>query len=174
MNDLTYIIDSLNLILNMYQSMRAYFYQKITQAQFTNNTLSTYQINYKLLLPASKLQTDLNEAQVNAQLQEYINLCGILEKYINDNVELQTNLLFEQIQNQLDQSIATINTFAASLLQAKYNNIFTYSVPYDMGLTTALFLNNISLGSYAQQAALNYNIADFSNILKGTQLTLTR
>lgn len=174
MNDINYIINSLNLIINMYQSMRAFFYQKIPQDKFVNNSLSTYQINYRLLLPASKFQNNLNIAQVNAQIQEYINLCGILIEYINTNVDLQTNLLFEQIQNQLDSSIATINTFAANLLQAKYNQVFIYETEYDMGFTTALYLNNINLSTYAQQASLNYNIADFNNILKGTKLTLTR
>lgn len=174
MNNNKYIIDTLRLILAMYQTMRAYFYQQIPQSQFTNNQLATYKINYTLLLPASKFQNNLNAAQVNAQLQEYINLCNVLIQFITSNVDLQTNLVYEQIQNELNSSIAQINGFSATLLQAKYAALFTYNVPYDMGFTTVLFLNQIDLLTYPLQASLNYNLQDFNNLLANTKIILTR
>ena len=71
-----YIINALTIILDTYQSILAFFYQKILQNSFINNDLTTYDINYNLLLPSSQYLTFLTTGQVNAQMQAYINLCN--------------------------------------------------------------------------------------------------
>lgn len=169
-----YIVTALTGILNTYQSIVAYFYQRIIQVQYTNNVLATYVINYNLLLPSSEFVFNLNENQVNAQIQTYINECNALIAYINLNPTTQTTLLYEQIQNILNDSITQLNGFSISLLQAKYNSIFSYTIPYNMSMTNALFLNNISLDTSALQISLNYGIQDFNNILQNSVITLSR
>jgi hypothetical protein len=169
-----FIISSLQTILATYNSMTAYFYQKIPQTKYTNNSLANFQINYTLLLPASQFQKEINLNQVNAQMQAYITLCNALIIYITTNVEFQTNLFYEQIQNQLNTSITQINGFAISLLEAATINIFNFTVPNDMGLTNAMQLNGLDMNTYPLQASLNYNLADFNNIIRDTTIILSK
>jgi len=168
------IVSLLQNILNTYQSMEAFFYQKIMQTQYTNNSLSTYQINYLLLLPSSQFITLLNEAQVNAQLQYYVNLCDQCVVYITTTLGLQSNLIYEKIQGQLDYSIAQISGFASSLLTAQYNQLFTYTIPYTMSMTTAMYQNNLNLDNWLTQIRLNPTITDFHSLRPGTQITFSR
>lgn len=170
----TYIVDSLNNILLTYQSIVAFFYQRIIQTQYTNNSLAVYVIDYNLLLPSSQYIFDLNENQVNAQVQEYINICNVLIIYINTNVNTQVNLFYEQIKNTLDNSITQLNGFSLTLLKAQYKSIFVYNVPYSMSLSNVLFLNNINVNTYPVQARLNAELSDFNNILQNTPVTLSR
>src|ERR1700761_7392764 len=135
------IINSLSIITATYQSIISFFYQKIIQKAFTNNQLAVYKINYSLLLPGSQFITTINEAQVNAQMQAYVNLCEALTILITTTVNTQTNLFYEQIQNILQNSIAQLNGFSVSLLNAQYLSLFKYEIPYNMGMTEALFLN---------------------------------
>jgi len=169
-----YIINALTIILDTYQSILAFFYQKILQNSFINNDLTTYDINYNLLLPSSQYLTFLTTGQVNAQMQAYINLCNDLIKYITNLPIIQTNLFYEQIQNTLNISISQLNGFALSLLESQFNNILIYYVPFNMSMTNVLFLNNINLNTWQQQVKLNAGIRDFNNILQNTQLNLTR
>ncbi len=169
-----YIINSLSNIQNTYQSIIAYFYQHIIQNKFTNNTLATYTINYTLLLPSSEYLYNLNDTQVNSQIQAYIDLCNVLIKYINTTDSTQTVLLYEQIQNVLNNSISQLNEFAISLLKAEYSTLFTYTVPYKMSMTNVLFINNINLDTYNQQIPLNPLIMDFNSIQQNTLLNLIR
>ena len=169
-----YIIDALTVIQNTYNSILAYFYQRIAQTQFTNNNLATYAIDYTLLLPSSEFIFNLNSSQVSAQMQAYINLCNLLVTYITTNTNTQTTLFYEQIQNTLNTTITALNTFSISLLEAEYASILTYTVPYNMSMTNALFLNNISLDNWQKQVKLNPAIIDFNNILQNTQLNLLR
>lgn len=168
------IIASLQNIQDTYASVRAFFYQKIIQQTYTNNTLAVYSVNYTLLLPSSKFVTNLNETQVNAQMQSYIDLCNELIVQLKTSVETQTNLFYEQIQNILDNSISSLNGFAANLLQAKYLTIFKYKIPYNMAFSEALFLNNIDLSEYSLQVSLNYDIIDFNNLLAGQEINLSK
>ncbi len=167
------IVNSLNIIIATYQSICAFFYQKIIQTDFTNNKLSVYPINYTLLLPSSQFIINLNNAQVNAQMQTYINLCNVLITSLTLSVNTQTNLFYEQIQNILNISISQLNGFAINLLDAQYNSLFTYKVPYDMSLLEALYLNNINYNTYTLQATLNYNLQDFNNLSQNIIITLS-
>lgn len=169
-----FIYNSLQNIQAVYESITAFFYQSINQTQYTNNTLNTYEIDYSLLLPSSQFVSNLNENQVNAQLQSYIDLCDELIYYITTTVSTQTNLFLEGIQNTLNLSVSNLNGFALSLLKAQYDIIFTYTPPSDMGMTSVLYINQISLDSYEQQVQLNLGIPDFNNIKQGTPLTLSR
>lgn len=169
-----YVINALTNILNIYQSMRAYFYQHITQNQFTNNDLATYVINYELLLPSSQYIYNLTYSQVTTQIQSYIETCNLLITYITSNTNIQINLTYEQIQNILNISIANLNGFAISLLEAGYQSLIIYTVPYSMSMTNVLFLNNINLDTYPQQIRLNYSLSDFNNIPQNTNVTLVR
>jgi len=169
-----FIITSLITINNTYQSIVAFFYQNISQTQYVNNDLATYTIDYTLLLPASQYANNLNVNQVNAQVQEYINLCNTLITYITTNLSTQTIMIYEQIQNTLNNSIVQLNGFSSGLLEAEYQNLFTYVVPYSMSLSNALFLNNISLDTYYTQIQLNNTIDDFNNIIQNTTLSLSR
>lgn len=168
------ISNQLKIILSTYQSIVAFFYQRILQTQYTNNQLSVFVIDYTLLLPSSKYIISLNEAQVNAQVQAYIDLCKILTTSITTNVNTQTTLFYEQIQNTLDISIANLNGFSTSLLNAQYATLFQYKIPYNMGMSEALWLNGINLNTYGLQASLNYNIADFNNLLQNTTIILSK
>jgi hypothetical protein len=170
----TAIINSLTIILNTYLSMRAYFYQRINQTVYTNQELNKYVIDYTLLLPASEFIFNLNESQVNAQIQEYIDLCSAFEADLMANVETQTNLFFENIQNQLNYSITQINGFAISLLKAEYANLFVYTTPYDMSLTVAMYLNNLDFTTYNKQVQLNAILSDFNNIRQNTRLIFSK
>ena len=175
MNNLnTYIIDQLIIISNTYQSISAYFYQHIIQNKFNNNLLTVYPIDYTLLLPSSEYLANLSAGQVSTQIQAYINLCNTLITYINNNTNLQSILIYEQIQNTLNISITQLNIFATGLLDASYEAVFVYNVPYRMSMTNALFLNNINIDSYKLQVELNPTILDFNNILQNTQLKLSR
>jgi hypothetical protein len=167
------VINSLTLILSTYQSIVAYFYQRIPQNKYTNNILATYAINYELLLPSSEYIFRLNQNQVNAQIQSYIDLCNALMDYINTNVNTQTILFYQQIQNQLNDSITQLNGFAVSLLDAEYQSLRVYTVPYDMSLSTALYINNINLDTYDLQTKLNAELADFNNLKTNTKLILS-
>ena len=168
------IVNQLTLILNTYQSIVAFFYQRIAQTSFTNNNLATYTIDYSLLLPSSQYITILNAAQCNAQMQAYIDLCNLLTEYITNNVNTQTNLYFEQIQNTLDSSISQLNGFTEQLLNAQYFQLFTYKIPYNMSLLTAIYNNSIDLDTYALQASLNYGVQDFNNLQQGQNIILNR
>lgn len=168
------IISALQTIDTTYQSMRAFFYQKIIQKTYTNNQLATYAIDYTLLLPSSKFITNLNSAQVNAQMQQYIDLCDALILAITTTVATQSNLFYERIQNVLNDSVSQMNGFSINLLNAKYITVFRYKIPYNMSLAEALFLNNISLDEYALQASLNYNVQDFNNLLQNTEISLSK
>jgi hypothetical protein len=168
------IIILLQNIQATYQSIIAYFYDRILQTAYTNNTLATYPVNYTLLLPSSKYIINLNPAQCNAQVQAYIALCDELIVFIDTTVGTQTNLFYEQIQNVLNSSIAQLNGFTNSLLQAQYNQLFSYLIPYNMSLTTAMYENTLSFSTYALQASLNYNLQDFANLRQGSTITLSR
>jgi len=168
------IISKLDLILSTYKSIVAFFYKKIFQKLFTNSQLNVYNIDYTLLLPSSKYILYLNAAQVTAQMQAYINLCNLFTAELNVSVNTQTSLFFEQIQNILNNSIAQLNGFSTSLLDAQYNTLFTYTLPYSMGLTEVLHKNNIDLDTYPIQASLNYDLKDLNNILQGNTITLSR
>ena len=169
-----YIIEALTLLQDLLGSMTAFFYQKIPQTTYTNNFLQNYEINYNLLLPSSKFIVTLNESQVNAQIQEYINACNALVIYLNLNVETQVSLEYERISNILNTSISQINGFATSLLKNFYNTLYFYVTPYDMSLSYAMYLNNIDLNNYPAQASLNNAIPDFNNIKRNTTITLTK
>jgi hypothetical protein len=170
----TFIIDSLTIILNTYLSMRAYFYQRINQTVYTNQALGKYVIDYTLLLPSSEFIFNLNESQVNAQIQEYIDICNVLVDYLTTNVTTQTNLFFENIQNQLNYSITQINGFSVALLRAEYANLFTYTVPYDMSLSVAMYLNNINFNTYNFQVQLNATLGDLNNIRQNVKMVLSK
>ncbi len=169
-----YIINALTIINNTYQSMMAFFYQHIIQTQFTNNTLATYNIDYTLLLPSSKYLVNLNQNQVNTQIQAYIDLCNILITYITTNTNTESYYVYEQIQNILNVSIAQINGFSISLLEAEYSSVRVYTVPYTMSMTNVLFLNNINLDTYLTQVTLNTGVTDFNNIYQNTKLNILR
>lgn len=169
-----YVTTSLKNILATYQSIVAFLYQKVNQKQFTNTQLSVYTVDYSLLLPSSQFITNINAAQVNAQVQQYINLCDALVTYITNNVNLQLNFYYEQIQNTLNSSITQLDGFAKGLLNAQYASLLNYKVEYDMSLTMAMYINNISLDSYGTQCSLNYGISDFNNLLQNSTVTLTR
>lgn len=173
MND-KFIINSLTTILNTYKSIVAFFYQKIAQTKYTNVDLKKFNIDYALLLPSSQFIIFLNENQVNAQMQAYIDLCNTLITYITTNLATQNVLFFEQIQNQLNNSITQLNGFALSLLDAQYENLYSYTVPYDMSMSNVLYLNDINLNTYNLQASLNYTLTDFNNIHQNTVLTLSK
>lgn len=168
-----YISTTLSNILATFQSISAFFYQRIDQSVYTNNSLATYVVNYSLLLPSSKFILILNENQVNAQIQAYINLCNVLNQYLTSDLTVQLNLQFERIQNQLNSSIAQLNGFSISLLKAQYQNLLKYTVPYNMSLSQAIYLNNIPLTSYPQQVTLNGGVADFNNLQQNTIITLS-
>lgn len=179
-----YIINTLTVILNTYVSIVTFFYQRIPQTQYTNTALSNATpqylnglqvsgIDYNLLLPSSQYILRLNQNQVNAQMQSYIDACNALIDYINTNVNTQTILFYQQIQNQLNDSITQLNGFAVSLLDAQYSTLFVYTVPYPMAMSTALYLNNISLDTYNLQAQLNAELADFNNLIVNTKLILS-
>jgi hypothetical protein len=168
------IIDSLTNILNTYKSITAFFYKKIAQNKYTNVDLSKFNIDYNLLLPASEFIIFLNENQVNAQMQSYIDMCNILIDYIVKNVQTQNIIFYESIQNQLENSITQLNNFALSLLEARYESIYSYTVEYDMSFSQALYLNEINLDEYDQQATLNYDLKDFNNLIEGMIITLSR
>lgn len=168
------IINMLVNIQNTYQSMYAFFYKKINQSSYTNNGLSTYAIDYELLLPSSELLESLNTNQVSAQMRAYVQLCEELVARIDTTIRIQQNIFYEQIKNVLDNSITQMSGFAESLLNAKYANQFSYTVPADMGFIQAMHLNGLDLSTYSQQIELNYTIVDFNNILKGTVLIFYR
>jgi hypothetical protein len=168
------IITALQKIEATYLSMRAFFYQKIIQTIYTNTQLATYPIDYALLLPSSKFIINLNGAQVNAQMQAYIDLCNVLVLSLNTTLSTQTNLFYERIQNTLNTSISQMNGFSISLLEAKYANIFKYSVPYNMAFSNVLYLNGIDLSEYAIQASLNYDLQDFNNLRTGQIINLSK
>lgn len=165
------ILEGLQNIKLTYQSMFAFFYQKINQTVFTNNGLKVYTIDYSLLLPSSQLLTNLNTNQVSAQMQAYVQKCEELTTLITTTLNVQNNIFYERIKNTLDNSITQISNFATSLLNAKYNNLFNYTTPYVMGFSTALYLNKIDLSTYDVQATLNYNLLDFNAIPQNTVLT---
>ena len=167
------IIKQLAIILNTFLSARAYFYQSIEQSIFKNSELASYQVNYALLLPGSSLNKNVETGEVGAQVQAYIDLCQVLSIYITTTPQLQKNLFYEQIQNQLNDSITQLSGFAKSLLNAQFERMIKYKVPYTMGLTEVIFNNNLPLSSYNTQVKLNYNIQDFNNILQNTEITLT-
>lgn len=169
-----YFINALTNISNMYQSMLAFFYQSINQSQYNNNTLATYTIDYTLLLSSSKYLTNLTIAQVNTQIQAYIDECNILITYVTTNQDTQNFYIYESIQNQLNDSIVQLSGFAQNLLKAQYEQILVYTVPYTMSLSNVLYLNNISIDNANLQIKLNPLISDFNNILANTQLNLTR
>lgn len=154
--------------------MIAFFYQHIIQTKFVNNNLATYSIDYTLLIPSSQFLTNLNAAQVNTQIQSYIDLCTVLITYITTTDTTEVYYTYKQIQNILNNSISQINGFATSLLEAQYNAILIYTVPYNMSMTNVLFLNNISLDTYTTQIALNTSITDFNNIYQNTRLNILR
>lgn len=166
------LIEKLQNILNTYLSIRAYFYQAIPQTIYSNSTLSTYPINYNLLLPASQFNKNLSPGEVGAQIQSYINLCNEFKALINSSSESQTSLFWSTVQNQLEDSITQLNGFAENLLNAEYEKLTKYTIPYDMGLTEAIYLNSLSMDSYAMQASLNYGLSDFNNLMKGTVVVL--
>lgn len=168
------IRSSLTTINNTLESITAFFYQSILQTEYTNNYLANYIIDYSLLLPSSQFVTNLTAAQVSAQIQEYINLCDALIVVIRSNLPTSINLFYERIQNTLDISIAQLNGFATTLLNLYYSQLFNYTIPYNMGLSTALYLNNLNMNTYIKQAALNYNLPDFNNLLQNTIITLSR
>lgn len=169
-----FIINSLTTILDTYRSMVAFFYKKVLQTKYTNVDLAKYSINYNLLLPSSQFIIFLNENQVNAQIQAYINLCKTLITYITTNISTQNVLFFEQIQGQLNDSITQLNGVALSLLKAQYDSVFSYTVPNDMSMSNAIYLNNLNMDSYSKQAALNYDLNDLNDIKQGTILTFSR
>jgi len=76
------IVNSLNIIIATYQSICAFFYQKIIQTDFTNNKLSVYPINYTLLLPSSQFIINLN----NVKYVIGHNLIGADIPNINRNI----------------------------------------------------------------------------------------
>jgi ribonuclease PH len=168
------ISNQLTVILSTYESITAFFYQKILQTTYTNNQLAVYNVDYTLLLPSSEFIVNLNAAQVNAQMQAYIDLCNVLVLEITTNINTQTTLFYEQIQNTLNTSIAQLNGFSIALLDAQYKSLFQYKLPYSMGMIEALWLNNIDLSTYPLQARLNYNVQDFNNLLQNTIIVLSR
>lgn len=141
---------------------------------YKNSSLATYPVNYNLLLPGSFLNKNLSVGEVGAQTQAYIDLCNALILVITTQQGYQTNLLYEQIQNQLYNSITQLNGFAENLLNAKYDYLIKYKVPYDMGLSEAIYLNKLPMSSYFVQIQLNYNLPDFNNIKQYTEITLTK
>lgn len=169
-----YVVNQLEYITRMYESIRAFYYQKIKQNKFTFNNLATYDIDYNLLLPSSKYITFLNESQVNAQMQVYINLCNLLVEFINTNIITRSNLIYQNVQISLNSSIAQLNGFALILLKAQYSNIFVYTIPYNMSITSALYQNQISIDTYLLQFSLNRNIRDFNNLQQGEKITLSK
>lgn len=169
-----FIINSLTTILNTYKSIIAFFYKKILQTKYTNVDLTKFTINYTLLLPSSEFIIFLNENQVNAQVQAYIDLCTALVTFITTSINTQNVLFYEQIQNKLDDSITQLNGFALSLLDAQYDSLYTYTVPYDMSMSNAMYLNDLDLDTYNLQASLNYIQADFNNIKQNTKLTFSK
>lgn len=168
------IINALTIIESTYKTMRAFFYQKVIQNTYVNNQLKVYLIDYSLLLPGSQFINDLNTAQVNAQIQYYINLCNTLVLGITTTINLQQDLFYERIQVTLNDSISQINGFGIALIKAKYLTIFNYIVEYDMSFSEALYNNNISLDQYALNASLNYNIQDFNNLRQNQIIKLNK
>lgn len=169
-----FISNSLKKIRATYNSITAFFYQRIDQNKYSNTQLQTYKVDYSLLLPSSKYIDIINENQVNAQVQAYIDLCAELTYYITNTVSTQTNLYLENIQNILDSSISNLNGFALSLLKAQYDTLFVFVPSIDMSMTSVLYTNQISLDTYAKQVRLNLAIPDFNNIRQGTPLTLSK
>ncbi len=161
-------------ILSTYQSIAAFFYQKILQTRYTNNTLAVYKVDYTLLLPSSEFIVNLNAAQVNAQVQAYINECNVVSLQITTNINTQTTLFYEQIQNTLNTSITQLNGFSLALLDAQYDTLLQYKIPYTMGMIEALWLNNIDFSTYSLQASLNYNVQDFNNLLQDSTIILSK
>lgn len=168
------LVPMLNNIINVYNSIVAFFYQKIDQKKYTNNYLKNYNVNYDLLIAGSSFVKNLNENQVNSQLQNYVDVCNKFINYTKKALELQANLIVEDIQSTLMKSIANLNGFAISLLKAQYDFIFDYIVPYTMSMTYAMFLNKINLDSYVSQVYLNSSITDFNSIPSKTLLKLSR
>lgn len=168
-----YVINSLTNIQNTYQSITAFFYQKILQTDFVNTDLANYTIDYTLLLPSSEYLEYINDGQVSAQMQSYVDLCDTLVSYINNNINLQNNILYEQIQNILDNSISQLDQFSLNLLKAQYNSLRKYPTPYNMTMSYAMYLNKISLDTWSSQISLNQTINNYNNIPAGTTLTFS-
>lgn len=168
------LIPMLNNIIDVYNSIVAFFYQKIYQDKYTNNYLKNYNINYDLLIAGSLFINNLNENQVNSQIQNYIDLCNEFINYTKQALELQANLIIEDIQSNLMKSIANLNGFSTSLLKAQYGLIFDYIVPYTMSMTCVIFLNKINMDSYMNQVSLNGSVSDFNSIPAKTLLKLSK
>lgn len=169
-----YIRNSLNVILQTYQNIVAFFYQTIDQNKYNNNTLATFHVDFDFLLPGSQFIVILNENQVNAQIQAYVNLCNVLIAFITTNVNTQINLYFESIQNTLTLSISNLNGFALSLLKAQYDTLIIYTTPNTTSMSNIMFINKLDLATWPVQIRLNKTLPDFNNIKQGTLVTLSR
>jgi len=169
-----YVKNALNDILQTYQNIVAFFYQTIDQDKYTNNALATFVVDFDFLLPGSQFIVILNENQINAQIQSYVNQCNVLIAFITTNVNTQINLFFESIQNTLTLSISNLNGFALSLLQAQYVSLILYTTPTTTSMSNIMFINKIDLSTWPVQIRLNRMLPDFNNIKQGTLVTLSK
>ena len=168
------LIEKLQIALNTYQSMTAYFYQKIIQSKYKNTQLAQYSVDYSLLLPSSQYLATINSAIASAQIQEYINMCQVIMTYIDSESATASSLFSQQIISQLKNSITQINGFTNSLLASQSDTLFSYAVPHDMSMSEVIFRNNLDIDSYSTQALLNQTVVDFNNLQQNTILILSK
>lgn len=128
-------------------------YQNILQNNYKNFEYDRAVVNYDYVPIYYQFINFMSFSQIGDVIQNYTNNVNELLVWIRQNgldVYLQSKV------TALTQSISTLNNFAVNLYNNQQSSIYTYIIPYDMSLRTALVLNKIDLSKL--DLILLYNI----------------
>ena len=162
----------LNTISLTLRNCTLLIYKLCPQNTYKNPYWDSMTIDYNYVPATMFYATILTLGQMNFIVDYYVGVVNQLLDYIHTN-SLQSILI--AVINQLNQSITAIDSFAKAMYQGSYSNVIDYTVPYNMSLNTALYLNNIPASNLEITMLYNLGVISlFSFIPKGTVIKLVQ
>lgn len=176
MNDIKYLETQANEILTnlslIFKNCSLLIYKLCPQNDYKNPLWDSKVINYKYVPPTMYYCKILNQSQISYIIEYYTNATKEFSTFVISN-GLDSQLI--AVINTISQSVSMLNIFSKGIFTGFSNSLVKYRVPKDMTLSTALWLNNISLDK--ADITILYNLGEINSFLllkKDTLITLVR
>lgn len=154
------------------QNCSLLIYKLCPQNTYKNPIWDSQVINYDYVPPTMIYCSTLNQSQISYIIEYYTNLTNEFFTFVEQNG--LGNQVIGTI-NTIGISVSNLNSFADNVFAGSSGTAIKYKVPYDMTLSTALWLNNINQAN--SEITILYNLGLVSSFLllkAGTVITLIK
>lgn len=145
-------------------------YQKSIKKSLNFGDWDNFVIDYNYVPPNLQFNFYFLQSQMNTVIEFYVLQSN---KLLDALAQSDYNNIAGNYVNLINQGISNINWLATSLWNEVNNAIINYTIPYNMSIRTALFLNNMTTDNLNLIAILNSNnIGTLNFIRAGTTIQL--